>query len=411
MIMRLLLIILISIIIFGCQPKNNFSFSEPVTISGDKPSGCAYFTQDHQGNAVLCWTEEEKKSARLLFSTFDYTQQKFGNAIVVSPSTGTGLHSESMNKVAFKPDGTIVAVYEKKHPTDENKYAGSILYTQSFDNGMTWTKEKHLHSDSIPVYSRSFFDIALLPDGEIGAVWLDGRLNLGKEGSALFFSKTKGREGFQADYQVAETVCECCRTDIQVDQQNNVHIVFRDIEPTLEGQIRDFAHIVSADNGATFIKTENVSNDKWIIDGCPHTGASMASLNGRLSVSWFTAGGTAGLYLTSASEGGNTFQPRRLLSIEGRHPQITTQGDHLIAVWDNVAPTGHDHHNTATSSHHQPEETAQISFAKWNDDNYRIFPIPKTEDAEFPVICSIDNTTTIIAYTKDQRVEYQLVRN
>src|SRR5690606_22494818 len=68
--MRLLIAIIISIASIGCIPDRDVSFSDPMIISSGAPSGGAYFTHDHLGNPVLCWTEGEDGQARLFFSVF-----------------------------------------------------------------------------------------------------------------------------------------------------------------------------------------------------------------------------------------------------------------------------------------------------------------------------------------------------
>src|SRR5690606_8404900 len=275
------------------------------------------------------WTATD--DSVLYYGVYDRYSGTFGTPVAVPPSKGTTGHGESMNKVAFRGDGTVVAVFERRHPTEKNKYAGSILYAQSFDNGASWTKAECVHSDTLKGNSRSFFDVVMLPDGEVGAVWLDGRLRLGSEGSSLFFARTKGHEGFQQDQQIGETVCQCCRTDISTDPNGNVHVVYSDIEATPGGSVRDFMHIISTDSGKTFSAPRAVSNDNWIVDGCPHTGASMAAGDDRIEVAWFTAGGRPGLYYSSSSNGG-MFAQRALISETARHPQMASMGRLSVIV-------------------------------------------------------------------------------
>lgn len=406
--MRKMLFILFVPFILCCQRKENKpEISQPVVVSGSSSAGCPYFTRDHQGNAVMCWTEGEAGKQQLYYARYSNAEAKFIESVNIAPSTGTVLRSESMNKIAFKKDGTIVAVYERKHPNEKNKYAGSILYVQSFDHGKTWTKEKYLHTDTLRTNSRGFFDIATLPDGEIGAVWLDSRFKTGKEGSALFFARTNGKEGFQTDYPIGGTVCECCRTDLYVDDHGNIHVVYRDIETTVKGQVRDFVHSISSDNGATFHSSQKISNDNWVIDGCPHTGASMVATRGALAVVWFTAGGNPGLYITRSLDNSNTFEPRRLVSEEARHPQISSSGKNIVAVWDETQ-SKHDMHAGHTAGNHTA--SGFITFSILNDDKENTsVQIPESEGGEFPVLYSLDEHTTLVAYTKNEKVITRIV--
>lgn len=407
--MQKVLFILFVPFMLCCQRKENkIEVSQSVVVSGNGSAGCPYFTRDHHSNPLVCWTEGEEGKQQLYYARYSDTEEKFTEPVNIAPSIGTVLRGESMNKIAFKNDGTIIAVYERKHPTEKNKYAGSILYAQSFDQGKTWTSEKYLHTDTLRTNSRSFFDIATLPDGEIGAVWLDSRFKTGKEGSALFFAKTNGKEGFQTDHQIAETVCECCRTDLYVDANGNIHVVYRDIETSVKGQVRDFVHSISSDNGTTFQFSQKISNDNWIIDGCPHTGASMVVSDGALAVAWFTAGGSPGLYFTRSFDNGNTFEPRRLLSEDARHPQLSSSGKNIVAVWDETHQK-HAMHAGHFSGNHTTSGFITFSVLNSDEENASV-KIPESEGGEFPVVYSLDDHVTLVAYTKNERVIARVVK-
>lgn len=406
--MRKCLLLLLIPAFFSCQNSvRKIEVSEAAIASGNDAAGAPYFSSDPSGKPVLCWTEGAEGNLRLRYAVYNEAQKKFTEPISIPASEGTSIHNESMNKIAFKKDGTIVVVFSKKHPTEKNKYAGSILYCQSFDQGRSWTKAKYLHSDTLADNSRSFFDIAALPDGEIGAVWVDSRFKSGKEGSALFFTKTKGEQGFEPDHQIGETVCECCRTDLYVDPANNVHVVYRDIESTVKGQVRDFVHAVSNDNGVTFTATGKVSPDNWLIDGCPHTGASMAVNQAGLFVTWFTAGGQPGIYFTKSLDNGTTFQPRQLLSEEARHPQVVASGDKIVAVWDE---TQQQHATHAGHSGHAAGHgaTGVITFSILGEQAVKI---PGSEGAEFPVVYALSPDVSLVAYSKNDKVITRVVKH
>lgn len=384
------------------RKRDAIEVSEAVIISTTRPSGGAFFTKDHHGNPVLCWTEGEKSVAMMYYALYDQSTQRFSAPLGIAPSVRSSLSPESMNKIAFKKDGTIIAAYSRKHPTDSNKYAGSIFYTQSFDHGQSWTDERRIHTDTSRSVSRSYFDIATLPDGEVGAVWLDGRMQLGEQGTSLFFSKTEGTKGFISDKQIGETVCECCRTDIFTDSHGNAHVIYRDIEQSIQGQVRDFVHIVSTDNGETFSSSLKVSADNWIINGCPHTGATMTENNHKLAVVWYTAGGLPGLYYTTMVDNNQTFKPRQLVDEHGRHPQIVSWGQKIIGVW----VESKQHHGS--SDHHSgksQDTSGGILFAILDDEGKKeVVKIPATVESEFPVACSVNSNTALIAYTRKGKV-------
>lgn len=295
-----------------------------------------FLTKNHLGHPALCWTEElpEGEGFVVKYAVFDPEKAMFGDIVTVEPSKGTAVHPENMNKIAFRSDGTVVAVYSRKHPTEHNRFAGSILYTQSFDGGETWTEEAYLHSDTSRNVGRGYFDLATLADGEVATVWLDGRYGKASKGSALFFAKTEERRGFGEDQDIGESTCECCRTDLYVDQKDRLNIVYRDI---LNDSIRDIVHQYSDDNGRSFSNPRRISPDNWVIHGCPHTGPSLASTSKGLHAVWFTAGGAPGMYLTSTEDQGQTFSLRNKISDKAMHPQMAAlPDDRLVLVWDEM---------------------------------------------------------------------------
>lgn len=224
----------------------------------------------------MCRTEalNGQEGHILKYAVFHPVQEAFGEAVSVLASADTRAHPESMNKIAFKADCTVVALYAVKHPTEENPFAGSVYYTLSAGNGSSRTTARYLHSDTLPDYGRGNFDVATLADGEVGAVWLDGRFAAADTGSALFFARTEKGKGFGSGQQSGESACECCRTDLLTDANGRIHIAYRDITNPAAGmgkQLRDLSYSYSDDHGKPFTKGKPLRADGWAIKGCPHT--------------------------------------------------------------------------------------------------------------------------------------------
>lgn len=321
-----------------------------------------YLTHDERGNAVLCWTERSQADSLYLlrYAVYKPGLNQFGDAITVTPSAGTKFSAESMNKIAFKSDGSIIAVYARKFENQKNPFAGAILYTTSADQGKTWSAERYLHSDTSHTYGRGYFDLARMKNGEVAAIWLDGRYGKADTGSALFFAGTTKGNGFENEKCIDRHTCECCRTDLLASADGNLHIAYRSIMyPTklLGKQVRDMVYTSSKDNGLTFEKITDISNDNWAIEGCPHTGPSLASAGSDIYALWFTAGNSPGVYLNKRSNPNTRFSPRELQSATGRHPQLTSLEDGRLAmVWEEgatdhmSAPVGKTNHHTMAAT-------------------------------------------------------------
>ncbi len=314
---------------------------EPVTevhtldLNGRTAMG-PYFTVDHAGVPVLCWTEKPDTDSlyRLAFARYEATSGNFGPPVIVAGSEGISTSPESMGKVAFKGDGTVVAVFAKRFTNEKNPFAGAIYYTISRDGGMSWTEPDFLHTDTAHHYGRQFFDLARLANGEVGSVWLDGR-DRSVKGSTLYFAATVPRGGFAGETAVHRGTCECCRTDLMVDEGGTIHIAYRSLmypAELLGQQVRDMAYIRSDDNGVSFTEEIPISADYWAIEGCPHTGPALAATGGNLHAIWFTAGGKSGLYYAGKAASEDGFGKRNLLTSGGMHPQMAALDHESVVV-------------------------------------------------------------------------------
>jgi len=418
--MKTSIIIFLLTIIFSnnklanCQPHNQ---SEPQLISSKTQNASGpFFTTNHQQQPVLVWTESLPNAAEntepenvIKFATFNQSNGTFEEPVIVTSSKGCRAHDESMNKIAFKKDGTIVAVYSKRTPHKENRFAGALFYTQSFDGGLNWSAPNYLHvGDTTLGLSRSFFDLATLPNGEVGAVWLDSRLTKKRgDGSSLFFAKTDEQKGFLKDQPIAYQTCECCRTELFVADEK-IHIAYRDI---MQDTIRDMAHLVSLDNGATFTKPTTISPDNWMINGCPHTGPAMANTTNQTHFAWYTMGGGEGVYYNFLNEN-ETFSPRQLITANGKHPQmLATSTEQLVFVWEEgnnkTARQAHHHKTPQTKTKKsETEKTKQTSYIKaqvWQNQtpSYEHWVSLSGFKAEFPVITNINNEYVGIAWVQN----------
>jgi hypothetical protein len=332
------LLLLFTAVVFltACSSKPLVNEPKALHITGIKATG-PYLTQDNKGTPVLCWSEQDGQDSlyRLKYAIYDQQKDQFGTAFTVPASAGCGVSPESMAKIAFKSDGTVIAVFAKRFPGEKNPYAGAIYYSMSANAGKSWSDAIFLHSDTTHAFGRSFFDIARLKDGELAAIWLDGRYGKAVKGSALFFNRTAQGKGFGTDTCLDKGTCECCRTAILTDDAGNIHLAYRSITfpSELSGkQVRDMVYKFSADNGRTFSPAKPISNDNWEIEGCPHSGPALAVAKNTVQAVWYTAGGSSGLYGASKPGRGTDFNRRSAITASGRHPQMVALPDGKTAM-------------------------------------------------------------------------------
>jgi hypothetical protein len=324
----------------------------------NKNASGPYFTTNQYGESILVWTEAQDgdRGHIIKYATLDEMGHTFRTIHAIPSSSGCRAHDESMSKLAFKADGTMLAVFSKRTPTKKNRFAGALYYTQSFDEGANWTAAQYLHvGDTTHGLSRSFFDLTRLPDGEIGAIWLDSRLTKKRgDGSSLFFAKTSEKKGFLTDQVIGRGTCECCRTELYTSAEGHIHVAYRNI---WQDSIRDMAHLVSFDNGKTFSTPKRISADDWVINGCPHTGPSLGVNQAKLHATWFTMGGAQGLYYAYSDDIGNSFKPRQLLTKKGKHPQLLALKDgKMVFVWE-------ESNRTPVAAHHEHGSPQAVKVA------------------------------------------------
>ena len=394
--MNKVLVIILGINIFIIQSCSH-AVKQEMTLSAASmidtaQASCPYLTSDNKGNIVLSWIKEKNAEAGVLcYAVSSDGGKTFDSAIEIPGSSNVLPHGENMPKLIFKPSGETIAVWGTANPNPKNKYSGLVYYAQSFDAGKTWSHPANLVKDPAS-FDQRYFDVALLPTGEAAIVWLDNRKTSAKEGSGLYYAVTNGNTGFSNEKLISEPCCQCCRTNLFVDHNKNIHVVYRAI---INDSIRDMAHVVSADNGVSFSTPERISNDNWVINGCPHTGPAMAENKEGMHFTWFTAGSGAGIYYNQSRDNGKTFSQRN--SVSGRsakHCQIVTlPDDNILIVWNETFA----YHNDFSSRIGVEERSADGKPSR------KQYITAENGSASFPVIHAVDANTALVAYIESTK--------
>ncbi len=369
---------------------------QPVLISKANAGACCVFlTKDHRDLPVISWIEQDsKKNKQFYFSSWDTVTGRFGSAITVPIEPNTSIHEEGMPKIAFKADGTIVAIYETSVPSSKSKWGLSdIQYTMSYNGGRTWTERKSIQSDPALLGSRSFADIIRLDDGEVAVSWLDTDPVRSELGRPVKFAKTSAQSGFSEAVLVDSAACQCCRTAMSTNGQGQVNVVFRDLLP---GSVRDISISVSSDNGLSFGKAVPFSGDHWVVDGCPHNGPSVVFNKDTKYVTWYTGAKQGGVYY-AALDGNNKTLVKRELSRAGRFVQLTMMpnGDR-VAAFDVPYEEGGKIFKKIMLNKIQDKEFLEKEVS-----------LPSSH-ASYPVITTLGKDQVVVAWTDDSKVYYTL---
>jgi hypothetical protein len=355
------------------------------------PGSSPYLTKDNHGNTVLSWVKQLSDSTAVLcYSVLD-GQDK---TIEIPASTNIHAHAENLPKIIFKPSGDIMAVWGARNPNPDNKYSGLIYYSQSFDEGKTWTPAIKLVNDE-KGYDQRYSDVSLMKSGEVVIIWLDNRKTEDVEGSALYCAVTDGKKGFANEVLVSQPACQCCRTSLFVDNNDNIHALYRGI---INDSIRDMVHVVSTDGGKTFGKPERIFNDNWVLRGCPHTGPSMTENSEGLHFAWYTGGTRKGSFYINSDDNGKTFAEYDSISSRGMHPQIISMpDDKLVIAWDEPIKKGETTYKRIGLQVRIEHGIREIKGFVTPDDGY----------STYPVIKAVNDNELIVAYSsKKEYGEY-----
>ena len=138
------------------------------------------------------------------------------------------------------PDGSLAAHWLVR--TGDGTYAYQVNIARSFDQGETWGKPLVPHRDGTQT-EHGFVSLLATPEGELAAVWLDGRETTpaaadpdhGGGEMTLRYAKMR-REGTLGDEALLDTrVCDCCQTSAAMTSDGPV-VAFRDRS---EQELRD----------------------------------------------------------------------------------------------------------------------------------------------------------------------------
>ena len=257
-------------------------------------------------------------------------------------------------------DPGIVVVWTAKGTTGTR-----LLTAGSDDGGKSFTSATAIPGTNAPG-NRGWESIAANRNGAVVALWLDHRELAPKSGGApmnhdehqhvtsgenkadgfiraqlsqLFVAKL---DDVRSARGIARGVCYCCKTALASDDAGALYPAWREV---YEGNVRDIAFAKSVDGGRTFTPPIRISDDNWVLDGCPENGPAIAVDSARrIHVVWptlvpgATPNGPPTLALFyAASADGSRFTPRQQIPTEGvpRHPQIALgSSGQMIVAWD-----------------------------------------------------------------------------
>lgn len=325
---------------------------QPVQISApgiDAAEPATAAAQD--GTFYVAWVNHDAKQADVMLARFNHKAEMQGSPVRVNrePGVATAWRGDQPS-IAVAPDGAVYVLWTARVNAG-HKHGTDIYLSASTDRGQSFASEVKVNDDKAPG-PHGMHSLAVAKDGRIYAGWLDERnVHVPKPSTKaeghhmesnrdLYLSySTDGGRTFSANRKVASDACPCCKTALAVSADGTLYAGWRQVLP---GNYRHIAVASSTDGGTKFSAPVVVSDDRWMLQGCPVSGPSLSvdTASGNLKVVWYAAGegGAPGVYVAESKDKGHSFSPRQLLSQENVRgtPAIAVGSNNLIALWQSA---------------------------------------------------------------------------
>jgi hypothetical protein len=273
--------------------------------------------------------------------------------------------------------------------TAKGRSGTRLVSARSDDGGRSFSAAATV-ADSDAPGNRGWHNATADRSGRVYTVWLDHRELAHDEGIASSHHDHTGAkpdgvamaqrsklfvaslDGAVAPHAVTGGVCYCCKTALATGSDGAIYAAWRHV---YAGNMRDIAFSASRDGGRSFSAPVRVSEDRWMLEGCPDDGPSLAvDGRNRVHVVWPTLVGgetaqgeegsdpsTAIFY--ASSRDGRVFTPRVKLPTEGmpHHPQIVVSSEgSIVAAWDE----GYAGKRRAVIARAQPGSGGDLRFTR-----------------------------------------------
>ena len=347
-----LVILVSSVFVSGCArlaaDASRATVFQPVQISAPDVDAAEPVTATApDGGFYVAWVNHDANNeSDVMLARFDSEGGTASSPVMVNQQTGIATAWRGDPPSVAVADKSVYVLWTARVELDGKK--GTDLYLSvSNDHGKTFAAAVKVNDDKLPG-AHGMHSLAVASDGKIYAAWLDERNIITPKPSKhagghhmesnreLFIAtSTDGGKSFSANRKVAENVCPCCKTALAVSPDGTLYASWRQVLP---GNFRHIAVASSSDGGASFSSPVIVSDDKWMLQGCPVSGPSLsADAGGTLKVVWYAAGENAapGLYFAETRDKGRSFSPRSLLmqeTVKGT-PALAGANDRAVAIW------------------------------------------------------------------------------
>lgn len=257
--------------------------------------------------AVLSWLEPVKGTDRIALRIARHRNGGWSAPQTIVERNDLFANWADFPSIIEDAKGTLFAHWLQK--SGAGKYSYDVRMASSTDGGATWSKSFLLNRDG-KQGEHGFVSLIALPQGGVGAAWLDSRnMNMSEDhghGDAgdmtIRYANVDASGKLTGDTNLDARTCECCGTGMTMTTNGPV-IVYRDRS---QQEIRDISYMTR--NGNAWTAPRPVRADGWKINGCPVNGPQIDAIGNRATTAWFTgANDQPRVYAAFSDDGGRTF--------------------------------------------------------------------------------------------------------
>jgi hypothetical protein len=253
-------------ILFSRSLDGGNTFSAPVMLSTNTGGSVSpQFALDAAGNISVVWEDDILSSSDISFSH----SQDHGATFSAPKSLSHNVGNSNSAMIAVDLSGNINLVWENDSPGNFD-----IFYTRSTDGGQNFSALMNLSNS--PGTSRTA-QIATDLGGNINVVWADNTPP--SSSTDIFYSRSSNAgASFSAPQNIANNAGFSTNPSLAVDPGGNINVAWEDTTPGNH----DIFFSRSADSGATFSASQNLSNNA----GLSSVPVLVADKKGNLDVVW-----------------------------------------------------------------------------------------------------------------------------
>jgi hypothetical protein len=278
---------------------------QPLELASQRGSNGAQVSVSKRG-VLVSWLETDNDEPTLKFA--ERTANGWTPPVKVASGEDWFITEADTPSVLRLSNGTLVADWMQSS-SDEFE-ASNLRLSYSKDDGKTWSKTFLPHHDGT-ITQHAFATLFELANGNLGLVWLDGRLTVKDREHGpmtLRYGAYNAQWAQVSDRGIDARVCDCCTTSVAMTADGPI-AVYRD---RTDAEVRDI-YVTRYENGA-WTAGKPVHNDGWSIHACPVNGPAISASGRNVAVAWFVAKNDQGqAFAAFSNDAGRTWgQPIRL---------------------------------------------------------------------------------------------------